>query len=90
MDVTKVILYIIPKSQICMATKRFLDGKGIDYDEIDISNDTHGETFVVDQFGQPVVPVVVINDHVLIGFDSEAIEKCIMDSFVRGDYDEKK
>lgn len=46
----------------CVAAKRFLESKGVDYTEIDVTNDPEARAHLVDTTGQRTVPQIFVGD----------------------------
>lgn len=60
-------IYTTPTCAYCHALMDWLDEKGIEYQEIDASNDD----------SIAVVPVTVIGDERIVGFDRPAIKRAL-------------
>lgn len=56
-----VAVYTKPNCQQCTATKRRLDRRGIDYTEIDITEDQDAYDYVI-SLGHQQAPIVVLDD----------------------------
>jgi len=54
--------------------KKFLEEKGIKYEEVDVSNDVRSLKEMVDKSGQEGVPVVDVEGTTIVGFDKDAIK----------------
>lgn len=46
----------------CTTTKKMLDGKGIPYLEVDVTQDTAAREYITEELGYSTAPVVVVND----------------------------
>jgi glutaredoxin-like YruB-family protein len=76
-DVTEhmaeVTIYSTPTCGYCSLAKDFLQEKGVEYTEIDVSVDQQKAQEMVEKTGQMGVPVIVINkdgkEEILVGFD---------------------
>lgn len=73
----KVKIYSIPTCPYCFALKEFLKEKGIDFEDIDISNNEKAKKEMIEKSGQITVPVLEIDDEIVVGFDKEKIEKLL-------------
>jgi glutaredoxin-like YruB-family protein len=71
----KVKLYITPTCAFCPMVKNFLEENGIKYEEVDISEDSSGLEEMKEKSGQISVPVTIIDDNVVIGFNKEKLSK---------------
>lgn len=72
-----VKLFITPACPYCYTLKVFLKEKGIDFQELDVSQDEKAKEELIKKSGQMGVPVIEINDQIVIGFDKEKIEKLL-------------
>ncbi|GMT42773.1 MAG: NrdH-redoxin [bacterium] len=61
----------------CWAAKRFLDGKGFEYEEIDLDKKPDAVEFIIKARGKRVVPTLELNGRFMDGnrFDPEKFEK---------------
>jgi glutaredoxin-like YruB-family protein len=73
MLMAEVTIYSTPTCGFCTMAKDFLQEKGVDYTEIDVSVDQQKAQEMVEKTGQMGVPVIIINkdgqEEVLVGFD---------------------
>lgn len=67
------IVYSKPSCVQCTATKRALDKRGVEYTEVDISQDSDAYDLVA-TLGYRQVPVVVAGDNHWSGFQPDMIE----------------
>ncbi len=73
----KVILYTTPTCVFCPLVKNFLEEKGVKYEEVDVSKDAKALEEMKEKTGQMGVPVTLIGDKVVIGFDKNKLEKLL-------------
>lgn len=73
----KVIIYSTPICPYCKQTKEYLKEKGIEYNEIDVADDSAKAQEMIDKSGQMGVPVLDIEGEIIIGFDKEKIDKAL-------------
>ena len=76
-EAKKVTIYSTPTCPYCQQTKEYLKEKGIEYAEIDVAADSAKAQEMIDKSGQMGVPVVLIDDEVIVGFDKEKIDKAL-------------
>jgi len=57
--------------------KEFLSQKGVDFREVDVSVDQAAAQELVEKTGRTAVPVTVIDDQVVVGFDRTQLEQII-------------
>lgn len=77
-----IIVYSTPACPYCRLVKEFLESKGVDYLEKDVSSDEAAGQEMIDKSGQMGVPVIEIDGEIVIGFDREKIEKLIKKNYV--------
>jgi glutaredoxin len=53
----------------CRKTKEFLSSRGIAYREVNVAEDLDGREELLRRTGQLAVPVTVIDDEVVVGFN---------------------
>ncbi len=75
-----VTVYSSPTCVYCHMAMDYFKDKGIDYTEKDITTDAEAYTYVVDEVGQAVTPIITINDTVIVGFDRPKIDDALEDS----------
>ena len=71
----KVTIYSTPSCTYCRHAKEFFKEKGIQFEEHDVSADAARRTEMIDLSGQMGVPVIKIDDQIIVGFDQDEIEK---------------
>jgi glutaredoxin 3 len=75
-----VTIYSSPTCAFCHMAKEYFDDHGITYTEKDINTDADAFTFVTEEVGQAVTPVITINDTVIVGFDRPKIDDALEDA----------
>lgn len=70
-------IYTTPTCPYCLMAKDYFVKKKIKYEEIDVSNDQKAAEEMIKLSGQPGVPVIKIDDEVIVGFDQAEVEKNI-------------
>jgi glutaredoxin 3 len=68
-----VKVFSTPVCPYCHTLKEFLKSKGVTFDDIDVSADDKMRDDMIQKSGQMGVPVVYIDDQVVVGFDREKI-----------------
>jgi glutaredoxin 3 len=53
----------------CRRTKEYLSSRGVTYREVNVAEDAEGRAELLRRTGQVAVPVTVIGDEVVVGFD---------------------
>lgn len=72
---TKVTVYSTQNCPYCRMAKAFLEKHGVTYESIDVGADVAAAKKMIDLSGQRGVPVIVIDDEVIVGFDSERLNE---------------
>jgi glutaredoxin-like YruB-family protein len=70
----EVIVYTTPTCPWCQAVKRYLEERGIPYQEVDVASDMEAAMEMIRKSGQQGVPVVEIDGEIVVGFDRERID----------------
>jgi glutaredoxin 3 len=73
----KVIIYSTPVCVYCKMAKEFFAKNNIAYEEHDVASDAKAREDMVNKSGQLGVPVIDINDNIVIGFDQKTLEKLL-------------
>lgn len=71
-----VRIYTMPGCSYCRSVKEFLKGAGVAYGEVDLSTDKEGQAFM-DQRGYTALPVTVIGQTEVSGYDMPKIKKAL-------------
>lgn len=69
----KVTVYSTPTCHFCHMAKDFFTEKGIAYEDINVSSDLEKRKEMVQKTGQMGVPVIEINESLIIGFNKPKI-----------------
>ncbi|PHV70243.1 NrdH-redoxin [Sporanaerobium hydrogeniformans] len=64
----------------CNKVKKYLDSKNVPYEVVTVADAKEDRDIVLQVSGQRSVPVTTINEHVIIGFDKEEIDKALAES----------
>ncbi len=72
-----VIVYSTPTCPFCHQAKAYLKEKGISFEDVDVSADMDRQEEMVKKSGQMGVPVLDINDEIIIGFDQAKIDAAL-------------
>jgi len=73
----KVKIYSTPSCPWCNIAKQFLNKHNIAFEEIDVSQDMKAAQEVMEKSGQMSVPVIDIDNQLVIGFDEARIKKLL-------------
>ncbi len=73
----EVKIYTTQSCIFCKKAKEFFKEHNIDYKEIDVGKDAKAAKEMIDKSGQMGVPVIEIDDEIIIGFDKPALMKAL-------------
>lgn len=73
----KIVIYSTPTCPYCNLAKDYFKEKGLEFVDYDVSEDQKKSKEMVEKSGQMGVPVIVIDDQVIIGFNKPEIEKIL-------------
>lgn len=76
-------VYSTPTCPYCKMAKQYLKSKNLDFEDIDVSVDSAAAAEMVRKSGQMGVPVIEINNRIIIGFDKNAIDKALEEDDTR-------
>ena len=69
----KVTIYTTPTCIYCKAAKEYFAENNIEFENFDVSKDAEKRQEMIDKSGQMGVPVIFIDDEMLIGFNKAKI-----------------
>ncbi len=72
-----VAIYSTPTCHFCQMSKEFFAEHGIEYVNYDVSKDLQRRQEMFEITSQMGVPVIVIGDDVVIGFDKEKLSELL-------------
>ena len=72
----EVVVYSSDTCSYCKMVKEYLNDKGVDFEERNISQDNEARKELIDA-GFMGVPVVYIDDEVIQGFDKDKLEELL-------------
>lgn len=73
----KVEIYSTPTCHFCQMTKEFLKEKNIEFTDYDVSTDAGKREEMIEKSGQMGVPVIFVEDEMMIGFDQDKLSKLL-------------
>ena len=76
MDKT-ITIYSTPTCHYCEAAKNFMNVNNVTFTEVDVSTDAEQRQHMVEMTGQMGVPVIRIDDDVIVGFDEEKVKEVL-------------
>jgi glutaredoxin 3 len=72
-----VIIYSTPSCVYCKMAKEFFAKNNVKYEEHNVAADMKAREDMVEKSHQLGVPVIDIDDNIIIGFDQRTIEKLL-------------
>ncbi len=73
----KVIVFSTPTCTFCNQAKRYFREKNIRFTDVDVSRDQSAARDMMRRTGQMGVPVILINNKPIIGFDRPKINQML-------------
>ena len=73
----KVVIYSTPTCPYCKRAKDYLSQKGIPYADINVAQDREKAKEMIDKSGQMGVPVIIIDDEIVVGFNQALLDKLL-------------
>ena len=70
-------IYSLPTWPHCHHAKEFLSQKNLEFTEFNVGEDTAARDEMITLTNQRGVPVIVINDQTIVGFDQQKIEDAL-------------
>ena len=71
----RVVMFSTPTCSWCRRAKKYFKEQGVPFKEINIERDPEAARDVARKTGQTGVPVIIIGNRWIVGFDRERIEK---------------
>ena len=72
-----VTIYSTPTCGYCKSAKEYFKKNNIKYTEHDVANDTAKAQEMIEKSGQMGVPVILIDDEIIVGFDQPKVSKLL-------------
>ena len=73
----QVVIYSTPTWPYCKRAKEYLSRKGISYTEYNVAGDRDKAKEMIQKSGQMGVPVIIIDDQVVVGFNQTQLDKLL-------------
>lgn len=72
-----IVVYSTPACPFCIRAKQFLKENNIQFEEIDVSENQEKAQEMIKKSGQMGVPVLEIDDKIIVGFDKDKIKEAL-------------
>ena len=69
----KVTIYSTPSCHFCHMAKDFFKEKGVEFEDFDVASNLEKRKEMMDKSGQMGVPVILIEDQIVVGFNQPKI-----------------
>lgn len=76
MDKT-VTIYSTPTCHFCQMSKDFFKENGVNYTEYNVASDLDKRQEMITKSGQMGVPVIFVNDDMVVGFDKDRLSSLL-------------
>lgn len=73
----KVVIYSTPTCYFCNLAKEYFKEHSIPFESFDVSTDREKQMEILDKTGQMGVPVILIGDDVVVGFNKPLIDQLL-------------
>lgn len=70
-------IYTTPTCVYCQMAKEFFKENNVSYQEHDVSSDAKAREEMINKSSQMGVPVIEVNDEIIIGFDKERLSELL-------------
>ena len=77
MNAKNVTVYSTPTCPYCVRVKEYLTKKGVVYRDLNVAVDRAAAHEMVQKSGQMGVPVIAVDDKVVIGFNQRELERLL-------------
>lgn len=72
-----VTIYTTPTCVYCKMTKEFFHKNNVQYQEKDVASNTEARNYIISKSGQMGVPVIEIDEKIIIGFDQPKLKEAL-------------
>ena len=73
----KIVVFTTPTCPWCRRVKQYIQSKGFKFREVDVSRDEAAARDMVRRTGQMGVPVTLIDNQAIVGFDQARIDRLL-------------
>lgn len=73
----RVVIFTTPTCSWCRAAKQYFQQNRVPFKEIDVTRDSYGLKEMVRVSGQQGVPVILINNRPIVGFNKAEINRLL-------------
>jgi len=73
----KVTIYSTPTCHFCNMAKDYFKANGVEFEAFDVSSDSKKRAEMMEKSGQLGVPVILVDDKVIIGFNKPKLAELL-------------
>lgn len=70
-----IVIYSTPTCHFCHQAKEYFTSKGWEFTDVNVAGDIDKQKELVAKSGQFGVPVIIIKDKIIVGFDRAKIDQ---------------
>jgi len=70
-----ITIYSTPVCKYCNDAKAFFKKHNLEYKEINVAEDQEARAYIMELTGRTSVPVIIIGDQAVVGFDEALLTK---------------
>jgi glutaredoxin 3 len=74
---TEVKVFSTPTCPYCVKAKDWLKENNVEFKDINVAEDAQARQEMVDKSGQMGVPVIMIDEEIIVGYDVSAMKKAL-------------
>jgi glutaredoxin-like YruB-family protein len=72
-----VRVFSTPACPYCVSLKNYLKEKNIEFEDINVAENLEAQKEMIEKSGQYSVPVIEINNEIVVGFNQELIKQLL-------------
>lgn len=72
-----VLIYSTPECPYCKMAKAFFKENNVEYKDFNVAEDEKARDEMIEKSGQRGVPVIIIDDKIIVGFDKEVVMEAL-------------
>lgn len=73
----KVTIYTTQTCGFCKMAKQYFNQNNVEYQEKDVTTNAALQTEMIERSGQMSVPVILVDDQVVVGFDKPRLQELL-------------
>ena len=77
----KVEIYTTPSCEFCKQAKEYMKENEINYKDYDVKESAEKRQEMIEISGQMSVPVIVVDEDMMVGFDADKLEEMVKENF---------